>query len=134
MAKKPRVLDSWAMLAFFQNEPAADQVEKIINEAHAAGADLMMSVVNVGELWYNIARTHSAKQADSIIAELRTLKIALIDADWELTQQAAAFKAKGKIAYADCFAAAVARKFKADLVTGDPELKQVEGEVKILWI
>ena len=61
----------------------------------------MMSVVNVGELWYNIARTHSAKQADSIIAELRTLKIALIDADWELTQQAAAFKAKGKIAYAD---------------------------------
>ena len=134
MAKKPRVLDSWAMLAFFQNEPAADQVEKIINEAHAAGADLMMSVVNVGELWYNIARTHSAKQADSIIAELRTLKIAFIDADWELTQQAAAFKAKGKIAYADCFAAAVARKFKADLVTGDPELKQVESEVKILWI
>jgi ribonuclease VapC len=134
MAKKPRVLDSWAMLAFFQNEPAADQVEKIINEAHASGADLMMSVVNVGELWYNIARTHSAKQADSIIAELRTLKIAFIDADWELTQQAAAFKAKGKIAYADCFAAAVARKFKADLVTGDPELKQVEGEVKVLWI
>lgn len=27
MAKKPRVLDSWAMLAFFQNEPAADQKE-----------------------------------------------------------------------------------------------------------
>lgn len=134
MAKKPRVLDSWAMLAFFQNEPAADQVEKIINEAHAAGADLMMSVVNVGELWYTIARTHSAKQADSIIAELRTLKIDFIDADWELTQQAAAFKAKGKIAYADCFAAAVARKFKADLVTGDPELKQVEGEVKVLWV
>jgi ribonuclease VapC len=134
MAKKPRVLDSWAMLAFFQNEPAADQVEKIINEAHAAGADLMMSVVNVGELWYNIARTHSAKQADSIIAELRTLKIAFIDADWELTQQAAAFKTKDKIAYADCFAAAVARKFKAELVTGDPELKQVEGEVKVLWV
>lgn len=134
MAKKPRVLDSWAMLAFFQNEPAADQVEKIINEAHAAGADLMMSVVNVGELWYNVARTHSPKQADSIIAELRTLKIDFIDADWELTQQAAAFKAKGKIAYADCFAAAVARKFKADLVTGDPELKQVEGEVKVLWV
>lgn len=134
MAKKPRVLDSWAMLAFFQNEPAADQVEKIINEAHAAGADLMMSVVNVGELWYSIARTHSAKQADSIIAELRTLKIAFIDADWELTQQAAAFKTKGKIAYADCFAAAVARKFKADLVTGDPELKQVDGEVKVLWV
>ena len=71
---------------------------------------------------------------DNIIAELRTLKIAFVDADWELTQQAAAFKAKGRIAYADCFAAAVAKKFKADLVTGDPELKQVEGEVKVLWV
>ncbi len=134
MAKKPHVLDSWALLAFFQNEPSADQVEKIINEAHAAGADLLMSVVNVGELWYNIARTHSAKQADVIINELRTLKIAFIDADWEVTQQAAVFKARGRIAYADCFAAAVAKKFKADLVTGDPELKQVEGEVKILRV
>lgn len=135
MAPKPRVLDSWAMLAFFQNESSADQVEKIINEAHATGADLMMSVVNAGEIWYSIARTHSPKQADSIIAELRTLNIAFIDADWDLTQLAAAFKAKGKIAYADCFAAAVAKKFRADLVTGDPELKQVEGnEVNIIWV
>ena len=134
MAKKPRVLDSWAMLAFFQNEPSADQVEKIITEAHANGADLLMSVVNVGELWYSVARTHSAKHADTIIAELRTLKIAFIDADWEVTQLAAQFKAKGRMAYADCFAAAVAKKFKAELVTGDPEFKQVDGEVKILWI
>ena len=134
MAKKPRVLDSWAMLAFFQNEPSADQVEKIITEAHTTGTDLLMSVVNVGELWYNITRTHSTKHADAIITELKTLKIAFIDADWELTQQAAQFKAKGRIAYADCFAAAVAKKFKADLVTGDPEFKQVEGEVKIMWV
>jgi ribonuclease VapC len=62
------------------------------------------------------------------------LKIAFTDADWELTQLAAQFKAKGRIAYADCFAAAVAKKFKAELVTGDPEFKQVEGEVKILWV
>jgi hypothetical protein len=81
MVKKPHVLDSCAMLASFQNEPSASQVERIINEAHAAGADLMMSVVNVGEIWYSIARTHSPKQADSIIAELRTLRIAFIDVD-----------------------------------------------------
>jgi predicted nucleic acid-binding protein len=134
MAKKPRVLDSWAMLAFFQNEPSADQVEKIITEAHAASADLLMSVVNVGELWHSVACTHSAKQADAVIAELRTLKIAFVDADWEVTQLAAQFKTKGKIAYADCFAAAVAKKFNAELVTGDPEFKQVDGEVKVLWL
>jgi predicted nucleic acid-binding protein len=134
MAKKPRTLDSWAMMAFFENEPAADQVEKIINDAHATDTPLLMSVVNVGELWYNIARAHSAIQADTLINELTTLKIEIISADWELTKLAAQFKVKGKIAYADCFAAAVAKKHKAELVTGDPELKLVEGEVKILWV
>ena len=36
--------------------------------------------------------------------------------------------------YADYFAAALAKLRKAELVTGDKEFKQVEGEVKILWI
>jgi hypothetical protein len=44
------------------------------------------------------------------------------------------FKAKEKIAYADCFAAALAREKKAQLVTGDPEFKPLEDEVNILWI
>jgi predicted nucleic acid-binding protein len=134
MAKKPRVLDSWAMMAFFENEPAAEQVEQIIVEAHETGTALMMSVVNVGELWYSIARAHSPADADKIINELRTLKIEFVDATWELTKQAAVFKTKGKIAYADCFAAALAKDRKAELVTGDPEFKQVDGEVKILWV
>lgn len=38
------------------------------------------------------------------------------------------------MAYADCFAAALARTRNAELVTGDPEFKEVEGEVKIAWL
>jgi len=37
------------------------------------------------------------------------------------------------MSFADCFAAALAMENKADLITGDKELKQVEREVKILW-
>ena len=37
-------------------------------------------------------------------------------------------------AHADCFAAALAKLHKAELVTGDEDFKQVEGEVKTLWI
>jgi predicted nucleic acid-binding protein len=47
---------------------------------------------------------------------------------------AAQFKVKGKMSFADCFAAALAKENKADLVTGDQEFKQVEGEVKIHWM
>jgi len=53
-----------------------------------------------------------------------------------LARQAALFKSGKKISYADCFAAALAlaKLRKAELVTGDRDFKQVEGEVQVLWI
>jgi ribonuclease VapC len=42
--------------------------------------------------------------------------------------------ARGQIAYADCFAAALAKLHKAELVTGDHEFKLLEGDVRILWV
>ena len=134
MAKKARVLDSWAMIAFFENEAGGERVEQVLTEAHQTGSPLYMSIVNVGEVWYNIARSHSKEVADAKIQELRTLRIEFVEADWEITKQAAVFKTKGNIAYADCFAAALAKIKKAELVTGDKEFKQTEGEVTILWI
>jgi len=134
MASKAVVLDSWAMMAFFENESSAEQVEQIILEAHRSGTPLMMSVVNVGELWYNTVRGHSPADAERVVHELDHLGIEMVEADWELTRQAALFKTKGKMAYADCFAAALAKLRKAELVTGDPEFKQVEGEIKIIWV
>jgi predicted nucleic acid-binding protein len=35
---------------------------------------------------------------------------------------------------ADAFAAALARETKAELVTGDPEFKPLEKEIKIHWL
>ena len=39
-----------------------------------------------------------------------------------------------KMSYADCFAAALAKDRKAELVTGDKEFKQVDGEVNVRWL
>jgi predicted nucleic acid-binding protein len=52
----------------------------------------------------------------------------------ELAKQAAIFKSSKKMSYADCFAAALAKQRRVELVTGDKEFRQVEGEVTILWI
>jgi ribonuclease VapC len=54
--------------------------------------------------------------------------------DLALARQAAIYKGKHKMAYADCFAAALAKQKNAELITGDPEFKAVEGEVKIGWL
>jgi ribonuclease VapC len=49
-------------------------------------------------------------------------------------RQAAVFKATKKLSYADCFAAALAKLRRAEFVTGDPEFKTLEGELKIAWL
>ena len=39
-----------------------------------------------------------------------------------------------KLSLADCFAAALAKERKAELVTGDPEFKPLDHEIKIGWL
>ena len=106
-----------------------------MEQAHDARVPLLMTVINAGELWYGVARSRSLKEADeNVLKELGDLGIQLINVDWDLTRQAAAFKTRGRIAYADCFAAALAKKYDAPLVTGDPEFKSFESEISVLWV
>lgn len=133
--QKAIVLDSWAVLAYLEDEPAAEKVEAIIGETHTAGIPLIMTVVNAGEVWYSVARSRSEKFADEhVLKDLGDLGITLVDAGWALTRQAAAFKRRGRIAYADCFAAALAKQSNAPLVTGDSEFKPLESEISIVWL
>ena len=57
-----------------------------------------------------------------------------MDADWENTRQAAQFKTPGNISYADCFAAALAKRMDAEVVTGDKGFAVLEGQVGIIWL
>ena len=79
-------------------------------------------------------RTNGPDRAEQVARLISTLPVEVVPADLELARQAAEFKAKKKMSYADCFAAALAKLRKAELVTGDKEFRQVAGEVKILWI
>lgn len=129
-----KVLDSHALMAFFQDEPGADFVRGLIHKAMETDTNLLMSIVNLGEVWYAIARTNSPEIADQYINEIKGMGIEIVEADWTLTRQAAVFKSGGNISYADCFAAALAKLKKADLITGDNEFKLLDGEIKISWV
>jgi ribonuclease VapC len=129
-----KVLDSYALMAFFEDEPGADFVRGLIQKAVESGTNLLMSVVNLGEVWYSIARTNSPEIADQYVHEIKGMGIEIVDVDWTLTRQAAAFKVNGNISYADCFAAALAKNRKAELVTGDKEFRALDGEIKISWL
>jgi predicted nucleic acid-binding protein len=129
-----KVLDSYALIAFLENEPGADAVRELILQAEAGELKLLMCVINLGEIWYSIARTTSPKTADRFVQEIQGMAIEFVNADWELTQQAAIYKARGKISYADCFAAALAKARKAEVVTGDREFQRLEDEIGIAWL
>jgi predicted nucleic acid-binding protein len=136
MARKPKVvvLDSWATIAYLEDEASAERVADIIADAHEEEIPLLMSVVNAGEVWYIIARESSVADADASINQLRDLGIEFVDADWNLAKDAGYFKSKNNMSFADCFAAALAKQRKAHLATGDPEFKQVESEIAINWL
>ena len=131
-----KVLDSWALIAFFEDEPAADEVEKLLVKAEAGTHKLLLSVVNWGEIYYNTMREVSQEAAEQKAQEIASLPIDIVGVgdDLTLARQAAIFKATHKMAYADCFAAALAKAKKAELVTGDPEFKPLEKEIKIIWL
>ena len=131
---KALVLDSWAALAYLGGEASSQAIADLIASAHEDRIPMCMSTVNAGEVWYILAREISEARADEAVADLTGLGIELIAADWPLTRTAATFKARHKMSYADCFAAALAKDRKSDLVTGDKEFKQVEGEVSIRWL
>jgi len=136
MAQKPHalVLDSWSIMAYLGDEPAGAKVADIIADAHARSRPLLMNMVNLGEVWYLLARSTSATEADRTITELKSFGIAVEPVDWSLVREAARFRSRHKMSFAGCFAAALAKQKNAQLVTGDREFHQVSSEVNILWL
>ncbi len=131
---KALVLDSWSVIAYLEDEPAAQQIADLISSAHEEGVPVYMTVVNVGEVWYIIARGISEEEANKSIKQLHDLRIQFVDVDWEITQEAARIKSQHKMSYADCFAAALSLAKKADLVTGDKEFEPLESQIRIQWV
>jgi ribonuclease VapC len=131
---KRYVLDSFALIAFFENEPAADKVAGILRNINGNKARGFMSVINWGEIYYNTMREAGIYEAEKVIEQFSKHSIQLVDADRDLTYRAAKLKAKYHIAYADCFAAALSSKLKAAVVTGDPEFEKLSNEINIYWL
>lgn len=129
-----KVLDSYALLAFFENEKGAGKVADIIRQARDRDKPLLLSTVNWGEVLYIVTRASGGVSAGKIEEIIDTFPIEIVPVDRTLAKMAAEFKAAKKMSYADCFAAALAKLKKAELVTGDPEYKAVANEIRIFWL
>lgn len=110
-------LDAWALIAFLDDEPAADAVE-----AYVTQGGCVMSWVNAGEVQYVQERKGYGDAVRVALAGLASHG-ALVDATGPRVRAAATLKARVRgVSFADCFAATTAIEFRVPLLTGDPGL------------
>jgi ribonuclease VapC len=126
------LLDSWAVLAYLKREPPADErVIALLEQASQGIASLQISIINLGEVYYSLGRLRGEDFAEQVLADLRLLPIEILPVDEVAVFDAARWKMRYPLSYADAFAAAAAEEHQAILLTGDPELLALKDILKI---
>ena len=128
------VLDSFAVLAFLADKPAAASVREILEDGQRHGGNVWISIINLGECLCIIEREQGLSATHRAIAASRQLPGKEVPADRERAFAATHIKAHYKLSFADAFAVALAQEKSAAVVTGDPEFKQVEPLIPVLWL
>ena len=128
------VLDSFALLAYLEDESGADEVQEILAAAQASRAEVWICSINLGEVVYITEREASLEAAQAVLALVDQLPIVVVDPGRSLTLSAAHIKAQHAISYADAVAMALAQELDGHVVTGDPEFEAVVGLVPVKWI
>lgn len=128
------VLDSFALLAYLQDEPVAARIEKLLENAEKGKCRLLLSIINLGELLYIIERRGRVAKAQDALALIRQLPIDVVPADEQMVFAAAHIKANHTLSYADAFVVALAIQENATILTGDPEFQAIENLLTVEWL
>ena len=131
---KTRVLDSWPILEWIKGkQPVTDIVAKLFGDADLGFVRLLMSAINVGEVYYFVRKYHTESLAESWRQLSGTLPLTIAVPAAEEIWDAAVLKGQYPIAYADAFAAALAQKYRCPLVTGDPDFRSIP-DLQLEWL
>jgi len=128
------LFDSFALLRFFQKEPGGEKVRVLLEKCRSTESPPLLNAINLGELIYIVQRRFGTGKKLEMLAHIHRLDFTILPCPNELIFRAAELKARYPISYADAFALASAVEHGAAVVTGDPEFRQVEHLVKVIWI
>ena len=132
---RKRLLDSFALLAYLNQENGFEIVKSVLAKAQKSGIFLVMNEINIGESYYILFRKRGREKADYFLENiLPGLPITTVSNDFQQVIDAARLKAEYSLSFADCFAVATARREEAMIMTGDPEFKKIGHLVEIEWI
>ena len=133
-SKKTYVLDANAVLDYVQDGPGASTMERLLRDVVRHNFGLMISVVNLGEVFYWFWRNKGEQQAKQAIDELGKLPIQIVPVDLAQALKAGELKALHKIPYVDCIAAALALQYRGTIVTADRDFEKLGRNFPVLWL
>ena len=128
------VLDSFAFIAYLEDEPAAQRVQKTLRDAEENKCKVYISIINLGEILYSVERNNGLTKTHEALALIQSLPIEILPADNQTVLAAAHIKANHPISYADAFVVVAAQKMNGTIMTGDPEFEEVTNLAKIEWL
>jgi predicted nucleic acid-binding protein len=128
------VLDANAMIDFVESGPGMRKVDRLLHGAVQGQADIFVSVMNLGEVFYWLWTKRTEERARQTLDGLSRLPIHIVPVDLPQALKAGELKALYKIPYVDCIAAALALQNRATLVTSDRDFEKLGRHFSVLWL
>jgi len=128
------VLDANALIDFVESGPGMRKVDQLLHAAGREQADIFVSVMNLGEVFYWLWIKRSEERARKTIDGFSRLPIRIVAVDLPQAIKAGELKALHKIPYIDCIAAALALQHRATLVTADRDFERLGRNFPVLWL
>ncbi len=130
------VLDAWPIAEWLLGkQPAAHKFTLFPNVSERSATRLLITPIRAEILYTFAKRTSSLDQAKAL-GLLDRLALEVISIDDDLLDSATELKKQFACSYAHCFAAALAMRLEAPVITGDPEFLRLRdtGLLTLEWI
>jgi ribonuclease VapC len=134
IVKPVYVLDACALLRLAQDEPGAERVADILSAAQAGEVRVLLHQINLGEVVYRIAKGFGYSVAERKHDEIKLLPIEIVAFSDDIFWAAVKLKSHFAMSYADCFAAALAQREQAVLLSSDPEFGVLGDELSVIKV
>ena len=128
------VLDANAVMDFIDAGPGSRKVGQLLKDAALPQTSVMLSTANFGEVFYVLWQRDGEEVARNTTSSLTQLPLHFVPVDLPQALKAGEMKARHKIPYVDCLAAALAALNHATLVTSDRDFEKLGRQFPILWL
>jgi len=111
-------------------------MDLLIERAARSEVKLYLSEMNLGEIFYLVAKRLGEPEAERVVKTIAQLPIDIVGVASGDVLSAARLKASTTVSYADCFCASLAVRHGAKVVTGDPDFLDLQrvGLLQVDWV